>query len=336
MSLTSASLLFAGCALVILLLGPRLTQVADQVADRTGWGEALTGAVLLGATTSLPGSVLSVTAATRGHADLAVGNALGGIAVQTFFLAVADLNYRRANLEHAAASLPNMMQNALLLVLLSLIALGPALPDFTVWGIHPLTVVMFATYAYGLRLVDRSHDSPMWRPAWTHETRPDEPEKASALPSTRTLTLRFGALMAGLGLAGWLLEAAASSIVELTFLEQSTVGLVLTSVCTSLPELVTSIAAVRQGALTLAVGGIIGGNAFDTLFTAASDLAYREGSIYHAMDPALLSWVVLTLLMNGVLMMGLLGRQERGPARIGSESLVIICLYVAGLALLVG
>jgi cation:H+ antiporter len=40
----------------------------------------------------------------------------------------------------------------------------------------------------------------------------------------------------------------------------------ITSTCTSIPELVTAVAAVRQGSLTLAVGGIVGGNAFDTLF----------------------------------------------------------------------
>jgi cation:H+ antiporter len=43
-------------------------------------------------------------------------------------------------------------------------------------------------------------------------------------------------------------------------------------------ELVTTIAAVRRGALQLAVGGIIGGNTFDTLFLTAADVSYREGS----------------------------------------------------------
>ena len=75
-------------------------------------------------------------------------------------------------------------------------------------------------------------------------------------------------------------------------------GLLLTATATSLPELVTSVAAVRRGALTLAVGGIIGGNAFDTLFTAASDIAYREGSIYKQMDDGLLLWVSLLLLFG--------------------------------------
>ncbi|NIV34835.1 MAG: sodium:calcium antiporter, partial [Anaerolineae bacterium] len=65
------------------------------------------------------------------HAELAVSNALGGIAVQTFFLAIADMAYRRANLEHAAASAPNMLQNGLLISLLAWIMLAPNLPDVT-------------------------------------------------------------------------------------------------------------------------------------------------------------------------------------------------------------
>jgi cation:H+ antiporter len=54
------------------------------------------------------------------------------------------------------------------------------------------------------------------------------------------------------------------------------VGGLFTAVSTSLPELVTSVAAVQQGALTLAVGGIIGGNSFDVMFVAFADIAYRE------------------------------------------------------------
>lgn len=54
---------FGVCALVIAIAGTRITRIVDQLADRTGIGEAAAGAVLLGATTSIGGSVLSVTAA---------------------------------------------------------------------------------------------------------------------------------------------------------------------------------------------------------------------------------------------------------------------------------
>ncbi|MEP4522440.1 MAG: sodium:calcium antiporter, partial [Alloalcanivorax venustensis] len=94
--------------------------------------------------------------------------------------------------------------------------------------------------------------------------------------------------------------------------------------------------AVRRGALTLAVGGIIGGNAFDTLFTAASDIAYREGSIYEQMDDGLLLWVSLSILMTGFLLMGLVRREQHGPGGIGFESLAVLVLYGLGIALVLG
>ncbi|TGX49561.1 sodium:calcium antiporter [Marinobacter orientalis] len=322
------------CAAVIAVAGTRITRIVDQLADRTGIGEAAAGAVLLGGSTSIGGVVLSVTAAWHGHAELAVSNALGGIAVQTFFLAVADMVYRRANLEHAAASVPNMMQNGLLICLLSLILFAPYLPEFTIAGIHPITPVLLAVYIYGIYLVRGATESPMWRPSVTRETREDEPDDVNTMPSLPRLSTEFLILMAVLGTAGWSLEPAATVIAAKTNLTQTVVGVMLTAISTSIPELVTSIAAVRRGALTLAVGGIIGGNAFDTLFTAASDIAYREGSIYHAIPEDSKFWAVLTLLMSGVLMMGLIRREREGIGMIGMESVVITVLYVLGVVLL--
>ncbi|RUO63663.1 sodium:calcium antiporter [Pseudidiomarina insulisalsae] len=325
---------FAGLALIIAVAGTRITRVVDQLADRTGIGEATAGAVLLGFTTSIGGSVLSVTAAANGHAELAMSNALGGIAVQTFFLAVADITYRRANLEHAAASEANMMQNALLMTLLALILMAPLLPNVTLWGVHPVTPVLFVSYIIGIHLVQRAHYAPMWTPTDTSETRKDEPDDVNLMPSMSRLWLAFLLLFIVLGLAGYFLETAATVIAARTGVTQTMVGVLLTAISTSIPELVTSVAAVRRGALTLAVGGIIGGNAFDTLFTAGADLAYRDGSIYHAMSEETVFWVSLTLLMAAVLMMGLIRRERQGPARIGMESLLIILLYLGGVALL--
>lgn len=326
---------FAGCALVIGVAGTRLTGVADVLADRTGLGEAITGAVLLGATTSLAGSVLSVTAAWQGYPELSMANAIGGIAAQTAFLAVADIVYRRANLEHAAASAPNMMQGALLCCLLAVLVCAPFTPNVTVWGIHPVTPILLALYVYGLRLTRGTRTAPMWRPRQTDETRPDLPEPDSLKATLLRLLTLFVVLTAAMGVAGVVLQHAASRIAALTGISQTVIGGLLTSVSTSLPELVTSIAAVRRGALTLAVGGIIGGNAFDTLFAAFSDVAYRSGSIYHAVSESLLFLVALTILMTGVLLMGLIHREERGIGRIGFESAGILILYVGAVCMLI-
>lgn len=95
-------------------------------------GEAVAGAVLMGLTTSLSGSVLSVSAAVSGQAELAMSNAVGGIAAQTLFLAVADIAYRRANLEHAAASIGNLIQGALLMAQMSWLLIAFAMPQWTI------------------------------------------------------------------------------------------------------------------------------------------------------------------------------------------------------------
>lgn len=106
LSLVAAAGLLAGSALIIILAGTRLAGVADRLADRTGMGEVLAGALFVGGSTSLPGAIASMSTAADGHAQLAIGNAIGGLTAQTMFLAIADMVYRRANIEHAAASAP--------------------------------------------------------------------------------------------------------------------------------------------------------------------------------------------------------------------------------------
>lgn len=329
---TSVGLLIA-CAVVIGVVGTRLTKVVDELADRTGMGEAMAGAILLGMATSLSGIVLSITAAWQGQPELAMSNALGGIAVQTLFLTVADLALRRVNLEHAAASMGNLMQGTLVLCLLSLILVGAFSPDVAVWSIHPVTPLLLIGYLYGLRVIAKGQREAMWLPARTRETREDTPDEGPSEHSLASLWIRF-VIMAGiLGISGWLLEASASGIAARTWLSEAAVGVLMTAVVTSLPELVTSVAAVKRGALTLAVGGIIGGNAFDTLFVAASDVAYRDGSIYHHISSSVLLWVALSILMTAVLLMGLLRREKHGLGKIGFESVTLIVLYSTGVAM---
>ena len=331
--LTTSIVVFIVCTVVILFAGTRLTRIVDELADRTGMGEALAGAILLGMVTSLSGIVVSVSAAHHGQPELAMSNALGGIAAQTLFLTIADICHRRVNLEHAAASIGNMMQGALLLCLLSLILVGAFSPDVTLWGIHPVTPVLLGSYLYGLTIVRSGQADAMWQPTHTIETREDVPDEASAKHSLVSLWLAFAGLALALGLSGWALQQAASVISEETGLGQAVVGILLTSIVTSLPELVTTVTAVRRGALTLAVSGIIGGNAFDTLFTAASDIAYRDGSIYHAVSREVLLWVALSVLMTGVLLFGLIRREKHGLGRIGFESVALIILYLSGVGM---
>ncbi|MGI3210025.1 sodium:calcium antiporter [Roseovarius tibetensis] len=335
-SLTELSLGFALAAATVLVTGLKITTVVDRLADRTGIGEAIAGAVLLGAATSLSGVIVSVTVALDGYASLAYSNSIGGIAAQTAFLAVADIVYRRANLEHAAADLANIFQSVTLIVLLTLPLLASTWTDVTVMAVHPVSLAIPIIYVSALFVTRALRETPMWRPVATADTREDTPESesaAAAQTSTARLFLNLLLLMLFMGAAGWVIAKTAGALSGRLALSESLVGALATAVVTSLPELVTTIAAVRRGALQLAVGGIIGGNTFDTLFLSAADISYRDGSLYHAIGMGDQFWNLTALLMTAVLLGGLILRQRDGPGGIGMESVALLGIYAGAIVL---
>lgn len=334
-SLMNISIAFLCATLVVGWFGIQMTKTARDLAHETGMGEVLMGALFIGASTSLSGITTSITAAMSGYAELAVSNSLGGIAAQTAFLAIADIAYRRANLEHAAASAENLFMTTLLMTLLSIHLMGIAVPNLSIWVIHPATLLLIAVYLLGIHLLSRTHKMPMWLPRKTHDT-PIEEHKSRKRMSKDLAGLwgRFIIYSIIVASAGWLLSQLAVPLVQRTGLSYGVVGGVLTAVSTSIPELVVAVTAVRMGALNLAVGDIIGGNAFDTLFIAASDIAYDEGPIYAAISSTEVFWLANSLLMTGTLLMGLVYRQRHGPGNIGLESTALLLLYFGGIALL--
>lgn len=326
---------FLVAAATIGYFGSRLAEAADRIADATGFGEALVGAVLLGGATSLPGIVTSAWTAWQGYAELAVSNAVGGIAVQTAFLAVADICYRKANLEHAAASVENLVQGALLTALLAIPIMSMSGPEVAVFAVHPGTIFIICGYFFGLRIVSATRDAPPWTPRATRETKVDEADPEAERGAGPKLFFTFAVCAVIVAVAGFVVAQTGIQISERTGLSQGVVGMLLTAVATSLPELVTSIAAVRRGALTLAVGGIIGGNSFDTLFLAFADVAYRDGSIYHAMKGEQVFTIGLSILLTGILLLGLLRREKSGMANIGFESALVLAIYLGSVAVMV-
>ncbi len=323
-------------ALVVAVAGSKMALLANLLADRTGLGEAVTGTLFLGLVTALPGLTATVTTAMDELPVLTASNALGGIAIQTAFLSLADFAYRKANLEHAAASLSNMIQTGILIFLLSLILLGFSSPNISLWHIHPMSFLLVACTVGAVNIIYHQHKNPMWHPHRTAQTVYDIPEKNIMQVSLAKLLFQFVPIAIAVLIGGYLVGKSAGVIALETGLGQSFVGAAFLAFATSLPELVTTISAVRVGALTLAVGDIVGGNVFDALFMAVGDIFYTPGSIYHALEvgPSEIFLVGLCILLNVTLLLGLLLRQEKGPGNIGVESSLMLIVYLASLVVL--
>jgi len=335
-SLPANVALFFISGVIIGISGIKAAVLADRLADKTGIGEALTGTIFLGFLTALPGLLASVVAAYKGYPALAISNAIGGIAMQTVSLAIADIAYPRANLEHAAASVPNIMQTTMLITLMVFVIIGLSSPEATIGPIHPVTILLIITAVSAFWLVVATRDQPMWKPRLTDETVVDEPEDKHQQEDLHVLLtgLLISATLCGTG--GVLIAECAENIVKQTGFSEVIVGGLFMAFATSLPELVTCIAAVRRGALTLAVSDIVGGNFFDVLFVAAADFFYMKGSIYHADSVGLreIFLTAFTVLLNVILLSGLIFRQKRGLGNIGFESILMIMFYLGGFIVL--
>ena len=83
--------IFGACAGVIWFAGVQLADTTDILSSRFNIGAALGGIIILAVTTNLPEIAITISASLAGELGVAVGNILGGIAIQTVVLAIMDM-----------------------------------------------------------------------------------------------------------------------------------------------------------------------------------------------------------------------------------------------------
>jgi cation:H+ antiporter len=330
--------LFALGAGIVLVLGSRFSRVAEELADAIGIGQTIGGMILLGASTSLPGVIISFDTALGGQATLSVSNAVGGIAAQTAFIAVADAAMRRGPLSEEVTMAASLMELAVLIFLLTLALLAMLAPNaFVLFDVHLVSIALVVAVFLGFRMIQTSEIEPKW---YSRRLSGQAPREATATggerttpDSTHTPTLlgEYFLIAALVGGAGWLISYGGQQVMADTGLSPMLVGMTGMAITSSLPELVTSVAAVRRGAVALAIGDIIGGNVFDTLMLSIADFAYPVAPIYGRVTLEVLFLTGMTILMSSVLLIMLVRREtEDLGTSIGTESYLILVIYLVG------
>jgi cation:H+ antiporter len=145
-----------------------------------------------------------------------------------------------------------------------------------------------------------------------------------------TAGLLFLVAAAALILAGTWLARAADSIAERTGVGRVWVGTILLAAATSLPELASDIAAIRQGNPDLAAGDLFGSSMANMLILGLLDLTsprrrvLRQVSVQHAMSASLA--IVLTAIAGAAI----LARQHPSFLGLGLFSVTLLVVYLGG------
>jgi cation:H+ antiporter len=336
---------FVLASFVTWVAGVVLADTTDVLDDRFGLGEALGGLILLGFAGTLPEIAITVSAAQTGDLDLATGNLLGGIAMQTMVLVLLDAVTRsRTPLTTLSTVLEPIVEALLVIILLSIALLGHLLPASVALGpVSPTSVLLVVVWFGGVLLLNRLRTSQRWQAVSEHveavmvSDSPPAPTGNAArfvTASTRGVVLAFGgAAVVTLG-AGVALERSGDELAGRWGLDGVLFGATILAAVTALPEISTGLRAVRLGRVGLAMGDIFGGNQVQlTLFLLADLVAGQPVLQTVTSNTAWLGGV--GLVVTAIYAVGLVIRPPRKVLGIGPDSLLVLIAYVIGLVGLV-
>ncbi len=322
MDLTLALIVFLGTSVLVVSAARFLVTSGDVIAIRTGWGHVWVGALLLAGATSLPELVATSTAALIGNAGMAGGNVFGSNMLNMTILTLA-LGLLGGGLV-LQKILPQQQRVAFFATFLTIAALAMAALKLDVkwWIVSPAALIIFAIYIVGSwRLFSESSDA-------------EEEDAASTDRTLRWGWTIFALSSAVIFVATYFMTNSADEIAEITGIGGSFIGVLALAFVTSLPEVSTSIAALRQNAPDLAVSNLFGSNSFNILVLAIADFFYTDGSIFGNMDNgALIAGLFAILIMALSIWMLLLKRPVKLFSFSSPSMALITTLYAAGLFL---
>ena len=336
LSLPANLAVFAAAAAIVWLAGTRIAGYASTLAERTGAGRALVGALLLGGITSLPEIATTGSAAATGNAALAVNNLLGGVAMQVAILALADAAIGRGALSTIVARPTVLLQATLNILLLALVAIGITAGDVPFLGLGAWTTAIAVGYVAAMAIIGRSHAAEAWRPARevAADAAGDDPSEAGETRSTGRIAGYTALAACAIFAAGYVLARTGDALAAQTGLGASFVGAVLVAIATSLPEVSSTLAAVRLGHFELAFGNIFGTNLFDIAAVALADAVYAGGPVLREVGAFSVCAALLATLVTAIFLGGLIERRDKVVLRMGLDSVLVLLVYLGGLALL--
>lgn len=336
--------IFAAAAAAIWVAGVQLSDQTDVLSTRLHLGSALGGLILLAVATNLPEIAIVVSASVSGNVEVAVGNILGGIAIQTVVLCALDAFGTTGDrpLTYQAASLVLLLEGVLVVAILAVVIAGTQLSaGLIAFRLTPVSVLIPVIWVAGLLLLRRAGRSLPWHESGEapdsqqhprgHSRQQNEKDATARGTSTGRSATVFGVAALVTLVAGVALERSGDAVAGHIGLSGVLFGATVLAAATSLPELSTGLTSVRNGDYKLAVSDIFGGNAFLPVLFLPATLLTGEAVLPRAMSTDIYL-TALGALLTLVYVAGLLFRPRRRVARMGVDSLVVLLLYVVGIA----
>lgn len=286
---------------------------------------------MLAIVTNLPEIAITLSAAMSHKVALAVGNILGGIALQTLVLVLLDAVGvgKQDTLTAKQSSLTPVLEGSLVIAMLTLVIIGHQLPKDLVFArLTPDSVLLVGTWVVGVWLIGRANKGLPWQTKSLVASAQKGPTADNQRSIGQTLWLFGMAALATLA-GGVVLEESGDAMAKQLGMDGVLFGATVLAAATSLPEVSTGLASIKNKNYTLAISDILGGNAFlPVLLVVATVVSGKP-----VLPTAQKSDMYLTglgILVTLPYIYGALFRPKRQIVRLGLDSFVVLLIYFFG------
>ncbi len=261
---------------------------ASKIATRLGIPTLVIGLTIVAMGTSLPEAAVSISAALKNSADIAVGNVLGSNILNTLLIlglaaAITPLAVQKCTLRY---EIPFTLAVTVIFAVLGLNdnVIG-RLGGIILW-------VLFLGYLAYLFWISKTGQVQ-------EEAPPENAKKENILKLILFIVAGAALIVLGSNVS----VEAAKKIATAFGMSERLIGLTVVALGTSLPELVTSTVAAIKGKADIAVGNIIGSNLFNFLFVIGTSalitpVIYQSAFLFDSIIVALSTILLFVLLLN--------------------------------------
>lgn len=241
----AAGIFLIGLALTIKG-GDWFVDSASWFAEATGIPKFVVGATVVSFATTLPELLVSVRAAMNGSAQLAIGNAIGSVTANTTLIMGLSLVAMAGVVSRKSFSLKGGLLLAAIIGL-TVLSLNCSLPTWSAYVLWAIFLIFMVENLIEGKKGAQNESSDSYQ-------KKEIPSKIFFF-IIGTASIVFGAEF---------LVSSGKTIASGIGISETIIGFTVIALGTSLPELVTTLTAIRKKEASLSVGNIIGANIIDT------------------------------------------------------------------------
>ncbi len=320
LSFTNSIWVFLISVILLWIFSKKLSEVVNFIDDEFNLGSSFGGTIILSIVTNLPEIAITVSAASKGNIDLAVGNILGGIVIQSMLLVLFDFASRKEKkpLSALVSDKASILQGLFLISILAFVILGKQLNQSMIaYRSTPPELLIALSWIVSILLLRGIKDKKQTK--LTKVVAPIYTRKSAItwLISIAIIVLVFGVL----------LEATSDVIATHFNINGVVFGATILALVTSLPEISGGLAFVKDKTYQPIISDIFGGNAFLPVLFLVATLITND-SILPKAGNLNIYLTAVAMLITIVYVIGMIFKLPNRKLGIGADSWIVIVIYI--------